>query len=535
MRLRLSFLPFHLVLLFAMAAPQPSAAAGCTSDPEIRFKKIEIDRIVVEFNENCTGESWSKVWAQAPNSGWARIRTDFGDLSGWREAVDDGLKPNSQRCYEAESFKDGIIRISNRICATTPPQSLKLGLITPQLTDCGALPSPSATDRLEHVYVSEALADLLRIDKDAVREQDPSPQVRIVIDSPLLPDGRRSTATYTVARVCTKAGPYDWNLWMWNDDKLYPTSAPSLGTLTATIHTVAPGTTRWEENGVDEPASIHFHEPNSGSSFFRENVSSVGDKRVVLLIPHGGGIERNTSAQIQDFVDELAPIGVNVWESEGQWPGGGARDRWHITAGDIHRNGFPGLDRLLNEPQFEPGRSFEYAVAFHGYSHSTDSTGAIRKDMGIILGGRADRDVLCHVARAIQTEAGTRSSEIGFHIANARANGQDLRIPNVRNYAPSPSNLQGLEGTSEDNIVNRLAHADGSAVWGGIQLEQSLCLRRQMDCDLDGDDVNEACREPDCMHEVVARGVAQAIAGLVDSANPVDPAGACCTHYNECP
>jgi phage replication-related protein YjqB (UPF0714/DUF867 family) len=529
MKLKMNLLSFLLALTFSLALPQASFAAGCTAAPSIRFKSggIEKDRITVEFNENCTGEVWSKVWAQNPDHGaWSRIRTDFGDLNGWRPATDEPLEPNKTYCYEAENYKDGIIKISERICATTPLPKVELGLISSSASVCGTLPSDlSDTDEKEHVFITEALAVELGIDPAHVQASDPSPQVRVVIDSPVHSAGYRRTANFTVARVCTGAGPFDWNLWMWNDDKIAPGSDTfTLSTAVVTVHPVAPSRTSWTENGIAETPVNHFVEPNTGNRFFRENVRNVTDKRVALLIPHGGAIEINTSAQLQPFVDELAAIGVNVWESQGQFTEGGSHDRWHITAPDIHPDGFPGLARLLDEPEFSPGRSFQYAVAFHGFTDKTD--------LGVVLGGLADRDVLCYVADAIQDEAGDRADEIGFHIANAGLNGQDIRIENVRDYAP---NRTDLEGRSEDNIVNWISHADGSAAWGGIQLEQSSCLRRESDCDIDGNGTNETCTSPNCMHEIVARGVARALAELLDASNPADPAGSCCANFNQCP
>ncbi|HEX5720097.1 MAG TPA: hypothetical protein VF179_28330 [Thermoanaerobaculia bacterium] len=509
-------------------------AAGCASAPSIRFKDggLEPDSITVEINDNCVGESFSKIWARLPSGSWYRLRTDMGDWSGWREAVDDGLYPNHAYCYEAENYKNGVSRTSGMICALTPAPKIELGLISDSAASCGTLPSnPSPSDLLEHVFISQSLAVKLGIDVAAVQGQGPSPQVRIVIDYPGLSDFTRNNATFTVARVCTNVdttGPYDWNVWMWNTNKLVPLTAEQLPTALASFRIVAPSRTTWTENGTAEPAVDHFAEPNTAANrFFRENVRNVTDKRVALLVPHGGGIERNTSTQIQPFVDELgaSSVGVNVWESVGQWSLGGTHDRWHITASDIHRDGFPGLDRLLNEPDFATGRDFQHAVAFHGFEDSTGS--------GIILGGLADRDVLCYVANTIRS--GDRGDEVGLHIANAGVNGEDIQVVNSRGYAPNPTNLQDLEGGDADNIVNRVSRAGTANVWGGIHLEQSSCLRRQMDCDLDGDGSNDTCSEPDCMHSIVARGVAQALAELLDPSNPANPAGACCANFDQCP
>src|SRR5687768_5760527 len=106
------------------------------------------------MNENCTGDVWSKVWAQNPDTGgWSRIYIDFGAVNGWRAEIHDQLEPNKNYCYEAENYKDGIVKVSQRICATTPLPKVEIGLISSSINSvCGTVPSnPSATDRKEHV------------------------------------------------------------------------------------------------------------------------------------------------------------------------------------------------------------------------------------------------------------------------------------------------------------------------------------------------------------------------------------------------
>ena len=319
---------------------------------------------------------------------------------------------------------------------------------------------------------------------------------------------------------------------MWNTDRLFPAGAPVLATVELSFEPMAPS-----ETTLGGGTTQHFAEPiqvTPGTKEMVENVMIEADKRIALLIPHGGSIELNTSEQIDDFVTEvenlLDPtdhIPVNVWEVEGRWGSGETFDRWHITSGDIHPDGFPGLDSLLSEPYFNQltGQHFQYAVAFHGFSDNND--------LGIILGGLADRNLKCHVAATIQNEAGGRSGEVGFHIANAATGGGDLLVQNSRSYVPAPSNVQHLEGQSVANIVNWVSEAQsgGNSTWGGIQLEQSTCLRREYNCT----NGSNLCtnNEPDCMHNIVARGVARALEEVLE--DPTVDDGACCAHYGECP
>lgn len=420
-----------------------------------------------------------------------------------------------------------VVDLSRDAGFDLPP--VRLDLIGNSTAACGPPPAnPNATDRREHLFMSQTLATQLGIDAAAVQLTGPSPQVRVIVDSPLLTSGDTSTAAYTVARICASN---ERRIWVWNDvDRLFPGQTVTLATLELTVEPMAPSRTL--NGGL---TTQHFDEPThatAGAKHLRENVTIVPDKRVALLIPHGGGMELNTSRQINAFVDELddatGPVEVNVWEVQGQWGSGETFDRWHITSNDIHPDGFPGLDALLAEPLFDAatGQQFEFAASFHGFADSTD--------FGIILGGLADRDLRCHVAATIRAQAGSRGAEIGFHIAEAAIAGGDLLVPNNRSYVPAPGNVQALEGQSDENIVNWVteAVAGGDTTWSGIQLEQSLCVRRETSCSALS---VAACTvdQPECMHNLVAAGVARAIEEILDGS--VDPAGACCTHFADCP
>ncbi len=542
MSIKFKILAFPLFLALALAlTAQPAQAAACSLAPIVEVLPPEPDWVMLRFDDRCTGEAWSRVLARNLNGTWSVILNNQGEHTGWRYAVhNDGLQPGNEYCYKAQNSKDGIVKTSATVCITTPQPKVKLGVGTFSL-GCGTRPRDpeDAISAREHAYISWALAWELGIDESHVQPGGPGPQIRITVDSPLMANGAKSSVNYTVAGICYSTGIYDWRLWLWNMDKFFLPSGTNPADVSLTLAATAPSRTTWTDNGSATNTEDHFTEPNasgSGQKFFREKVAMVDNKEVALLVPHGGGIERSTSEQGQAFVSEIGTANVNVWEAQGQWGDNQTDDRWHITAVDIHEDGFPGLARLLAEPELNDtqNQDFRYAVALHGFG---DTAG-----VGLILGGLAPADVLCHVAQGILDEAGTRAGEIGLHIANAGTNGADIQRANALGYIPNPANLEDLEGTAQDNILNRVSRAQtpgsSTVAWGGIQLEQSLALRREMDydfADADGDDVNDFCtsNESECLHNIVARGVARAVAELVDDVAPVDPAGACCTHFGQ--
>jgi phage replication-related protein YjqB (UPF0714/DUF867 family) len=532
--MKASFHPSSIVfflgaLAMALASTPSASAAACSMAPTIggpgvaEFPVVDTDRIVVQYDDHCVDEIYTKVFQrQAGESSWHTLQIDSGPHTGWRTAEHQGLAPDTKYCYQVVRRHSTESMVSLEACVyTLPDPTLRLDEISNSTSACGPPPSnPSETDQREHLFLSQALATGLGIDPADVQLNGPSPQVRIVIDDPPV-NGNTSTAAYTVARICS--GTSANRVWVWNADRLFPGQPVTLSDVGLHLEPMAPSQT--VTNGS---TTLHFTEPNPGSKYLRENVTIVPDKRVALLVPHGGAIELNTSKQIDAFVDELGgggnPVEVNVWEVVGQWGNNETDDRWHITAGDIHPDGYPGLGQLVSEPLFDPvaGQHFEYAVALHGFGDNSD--------FGIILGGLADRDLLCHVAATVRSVAGSRGQEIGFHIAEAAPGGGDLLLANNRGYVPSPANVQQLEGLSTDNIVNWVAE-DTSGSWGGIQLEQSTCLRKESNCSHG----IAACTNDEavCLHNVVAQGVAQALAEVLDGTT--DPAGACCTHFPPCP
>jgi len=149
---------------------------------------------------------------------------------------------------------------------------------------------------------------------------------------------------------------------------------------------------------------------------------------LIVIAPHGGDIEQHTDEQAQHLGNRLSSKCVSVWFCKGFKAGGGALDRWHITSTDLSEDSFPKLKSVF-------GRRFEYAVAFHGWSHDS-----------ICIGGSAPPDL---------------KKQIKAGVVRALT-GSGIRVA-TDDEGTCPSDFNG---TSSKNIVNRLGI-------NGVQLEQS--------------------------------------------------------------
>lgn len=180
------------------------------------------------------------------------------------------------------------------------------------------------------------------------------------------------------------------------------------------------------DDAVVVDGTVHTDEDDPLSGTFEEEVKPGGD-RIVVCAPHGGLIEPWTNSQAR-ILNEA--VDATAWVCRGTWPGGGAFDRWHITANDVHPDSFPGLARVAD-------RGFDHAVAFHGWARE-----------GVGIGGTAPaplREAVRDAVAAVLPES----------------------IP-VRLVTDGP-----CSGTNPGNVVNRLVRGER----GGIQLEQSLRAR----------------------------------------------------------
>jgi phage replication-related protein YjqB (UPF0714/DUF867 family) len=163
---------------------------------------------------------------------------------------------------------------------------------------------------------------------------------------------------------------------------------------------------------------------------FLDETSASHDKLVVCA-PHGGMIENYTDEEAERVYSNLDGQSkeCSCWRAKGWNSEIGAYDAWHITSTEISRDSFHKLDQIGD-------RSFEYAVAFHGYSEA---------DIGI--GGGASLALKQEVAAAIQAAVG---------------DAYDVVVLTSGPYA----------GTSPDNLVNWLCGGNG------IQIEQPYGARR---------------------------------------------------------
>jgi phage replication-related protein YjqB (UPF0714/DUF867 family) len=170
-------------------------------------------------------------------------------------------------------------------------------------------------------------------------------------------------------------------------------------------------------------------------SEFVERLDDDGHQQgLVALAPHGGAIERHTDRQAELVASLLGADLASAWRCRGFKADGGAFERWHITATEIHERSFPFLDTIAS-------RGFTHAVAFHGFS--TD---------GVLVGGAAPLALKQDIAAAL--ECVLAGSTIQVRIAR-----------------PSDGN----DGDNPRNLVNRLT-ADRA---NGVQIEQSLEARRR--------------------------------------------------------
>lgn len=227
---------------------------------------------------------------------------------------------------------------------------------------------------------------------------------------------------------------------------------------------------------------------------------ATGDGELLLLAPHGGNVEEQTSAQLATLRGELEALGhsPSAWDAQGTWGDGQTLRRWHVRATDVNPASFPGLDHVVGLYS-----TFPRAVALHGFvwdGERAADPGTLR--YGIVIGGRAPFAEKMAVKDAIVAEAG--AGRISFVIADRAGNASYPHGPsgNLAAYAK----YSELRGVAADNLVNRLSPA------GGIQLEQSRGVRETFASE-------------------VAVGIANALdqmAGSIPAAAPEPELAGCC-------
>jgi len=170
---------------------------------------------------------------------------------------------------------------------------------------------------------------------------------------------------------------------------------------------------------------------NDFGEFLQE--SSPTHNKIVCCAPHGGVIENFTDEMAEWMYNKLVNThgkDASCWCCCGWQSAIGAFDAWHITSTDISRLSFPKLDEIGD-------RSFQYAVAFHGFSEDS-----------IMVGGAAPSALKDDVKAAIQAVVGEA---------------YEVVVVSSGSYG----------GVSPENFVNWLTNG-GS---GGVQIEMPYGAR----------------------------------------------------------
>jgi hypothetical protein len=339
----------------------------------------------------------------------------------------------------------------------------------------------NSKERNEHARISTGLAAQLGL---TAPTGDVLPQIRVVVLNEPLANGEPGTGVFSVFEVFANAA-HRVEVYA-NEDpddedsgyfRLFETiSVNDFSAVDVTVHAQAPSQTTTTVNGGLPSVVEHFCEPNVHA--FTEELHLRADKRFALLAPHGGDIEANTGAQITTIETTLSSafeIDANTWEAAGTWWDNLESEHWHITAKEISEDGFPGFADLRGGPAFDDSRDFQYVASLHGMKFSKE---------GVVIGGRAHREAKCLVASRMRQRMAAEGMDVpAVYIWNydkdqtlsidlAHTDGTKITDPDERGDYP------GVSGTSSANIVNRLSpNADGSAGYGGIQIEQSPDLR----------------------------------------------------------
>jgi phage replication-related protein YjqB (UPF0714/DUF867 family) len=352
--------------------------------------------------------------------------------------------------------------------------------------------------RREFVEISDDLATSLGISPGDIDsdEEAPNPQIRVRIQSTPAGSGVTSNnAIFTVVGINATGPGTDLRIWVYgrktgtdkdagqfklfakSDGSVYatPDTTPADGILDDILvraFSVPVSSRAFTNTSNVTTTTTYYCEPAASQSYLEKAVREADDT-VVAFAPHGGNIETGTSPQAYTFASTLETLSgtpVNVWNLEGKWGNNQTFERWHATSTSIDIASYPGLTALL-----PAGGQFERAVSFHGFSGTSSAQACSsgphapnpRLLYQVIIGGGAVRNLKCAIAKSLDDAmvAAGRTDDIGIAIRDGAGN---INIPDNcgRNVSQS-----GLDGTHDDNIVNRLASE------GGIQLEQSKVLR----------------------------------------------------------
>jgi phage replication-related protein YjqB (UPF0714/DUF867 family) len=168
---------------------------------------------------------------------------------------------------------------------------------------------------------------------------------------------------------------------------------------------------------------------------------------LVIIAPHGGGIEVNSDTVAEKTLINLGNIGkrVSYWRCKGWKQGIGDYRRWHITSTDINEASFPLLNTIIN-------RNFDYAISFHGFDRKKRSKE--KQHIYIWIGGRADPSLKHELRDLIRKNVSGRTVEVSGDLGTK----------------------DPFSATKKSNIVNRLAKVD-NGIQNAIQIEMAEEVR----------------------------------------------------------
>ena len=182
------------------------------------------------------------------------------------------------------------------------------------------------------------------------------------------------------------------------------------------------------ESATDEQAAAEGE--------FVERLIVGRTRKLSVIAPHGGDIEKHTDLQAKQVAASLKAVAPWAWVCKGWSQESDAFARWHITSTDISAGSFPLLKRMLRA-------QFTHSISFHGFDLSRNPGPDIR------IGGLAGKALKASVKDAIEDQV--------------------PKIGEVRVEQPGDR----FSGMDPENVVNRLSRASG-----GLQIEQSARARR---------------------------------------------------------
>jgi phage replication-related protein YjqB (UPF0714/DUF867 family) len=307
-------------------------------------------------------------------------------------AIGAGVPLLAQGCLESE-FDEFELRNGpgNQVLGEPPP-----GLINAAVDVAKTVPSQDFDHDDRACSVSASLTGVMIGDQIRILRNDDDYAVYTVFD-------RRASDAPDVVRMGKSAR------------ERLGTSNTFSATLSKPV--VASGLTDAQAQAADE--------------FVERLVDDGQNNGLVVIAPHGGGIEFNSDRQAEYAT---AALGCSSWIVKGFKAGGGCYDRWHITSTQLSPRSFPSLGVIAN-------RGFAYAVSFHGMSKP-----------GVLVGGGAPKELKQMVRDAILAE---------------------LSDPDIEVKVAEPGSYNS--GSSKKSVHNWLT--DGGI--GGIQIEQSMKVRTE--------------------------------------------------------